>query len=468
MSSLNPGCQSWFAMEYWAILFAGMVLSGPVPAAAQIEPSVPDSLGVYLTRQMEERRIPGLAVAIARAGVILDARGLGLASIQSDAPVNPRTTFSLASVTKQFTAAGIMLLVEEGRIDLDASIGRYLADLPEEWQLITTRHLLTHTSGLPGLRSGFTGFDVTPLTISTEAQLEAALVDSLDFRPGERFQYSDVGYFILGVLTEQVSGVPWREFIESRIFTPLDMVDSYVLDQWKVRRNEARGYGLRDGELVNNRRVYHVVTPSYQGIFSNVLDLARWDAALYSDALLDSESLDQMWQPVRLNDGSLHPYGFGWQVWRQGTHRIQRHTGFTGTEIVRLPDDSLTIVVLTNLGADYDRVNSWGIALDIAAMIVPDLRDPGLRPDVAALERYIGDYSAQDGQRARIDLVEGHIYLVPVSTDRPVPLRYFGGNTFGVANSRRVVFTVDDEDVVTGFVIDDLGANTVRFVRAGG
>ncbi len=450
---------------YRTLLVAGLVLGGPVSDVAQAEPTVPDSLGIYLAREMEERRIPGLAVAIARSGVILDARGLGLASIQSDAPVTPRTTFSLASITKPFTAAGIMMLVEEGRIDLDASIGKYLSDLPDEWRQITTRHLLTHTSGLPGLGQGFKGFEVTPLTVTTEAQLEAAFADSIDFQPGERYQYSDVGYFILGVITERVSGEPWREFIKNRIFTPLEMVDSYVLDQWKVRRNEARGYGLRDDELVNDRRVYHVATPSYQGIFSNVLDLIRWDAALSSGALLSNESLDQMWQHARLNDGSLHPYGFGWQVWRQGKHRIQRHTGATGTEIVRLPDDSLTIVVLTNLGSGYDKVDAWGIALDIAAMMVPDLRDPGLRPDVAALERYAGEYSGRDGQGARIDVMDGQVHIVPASARRPIPLRYFGGDTFGVPDGRRVLFNVDDESRVTGFVLDDSGASAIRFVR---
>lgn len=466
MTAVRLGAGRWPIRACWTLLVAGSVLSDPAPAAAQVDRTVPDSLGTYLTRAMDERRIPGLAVAVYRAGVIIDARGLGLASVQSGAPVNPRTTFSLASLTKQFTAAGILLLAEDGRLDLDASIGRYLSNLPEEWQPITARHLLTHTSGLPGPGRAFTGFPVTPLTISTESQLNAALSDTLDFHPGDRYQYSDVGYFLLGVLTERVSGMAWREFIMRRIFAPLGMTDSYILDQWKIRRNEARGYGIRDGELVNNRRVYQVATPSYQGIFSNVLDLAKWDAALSSTVLLDSDRLEEIWQPVRLNDGSRHPYGFGWEVWRQGRHRIQRHTGFTGTEIVRLPDDTLTVVVLTNLGAEYDSVNSWGIALDIAAMMISDLHGD-TPPDVAALQRFVGEYRGYGGQQARIDLRDGQLYMIPARADHPVPLRSVGGDTFNATATRRVIFTVDDDSVITGFVMSSSGADAIRFIRTG-
>lgn len=377
-------------------------------------------------------------------------------------------SFSLASVTKQFTAAGIMLLVEEGQIDLDVSIGRYLSNLPEEWEPITTRHLLTHTSGLPGLGRAFTGFDVTPLTISTEAQLEAAFSDTLDFPPGDRYQYSDVGYFILGVLTERVSGMEWREFVEQRIFTPLRMCDSYVLDQWQIRQNEARGYGIRDGEFVNNRRVCEVATSLYEGIFSIVLDLAKWDAALSSNVLLDSASLKEIWQPVRLNDGSLYPYGFGWEVWHQGRHRVQRHMGFTGTEIVRLPDDALSVIVLMNLGAEYDRVDSWGIALDIAAMMIPDLRDPGTALDIVILQRFVGEYRGYTGQQTRIDLRDDQLYMIPARADQPVPLKFLGGHVFEAAVTRQVIFTIDAEDVVTGFVMMSSGADAIRFIRTGG
>ncbi|MDQ3556856.1 MAG: beta-lactamase family protein [Gemmatimonadota bacterium] len=355
----------------------------PGCAAAQtVRPAIttPDTLDRYIEREMRERRIPGLALAITRNGQILGQRGYGLASVQNDVPVTPATRFALASLTKQFTAVGIMMLVEEGKIDLDASITRYLSDAPPSWQPVTVRHLLTHTSGMPPIGEGFRGdprgmYD--QVWISTAESWAAARTDTLHSRPGQRWAYSDVGYFVLGIVTEQVSGTSWREFMRGRIFEPLGMTDTFILDHVGIHRNLAHGYTLRNDTLINLHRPWQFEQPSHFGIFSTVGDLAKWDAALYTDRLLSESSRRQMWTPVRLSDGSTHPYGFGWEVERPCGHAMMRHTGITGTEMVRLPDDTVTVIVLTNLGRGFGgTARSWGIAREIGRMLVPALQCP--------------------------------------------------------------------------------------------
>ena len=213
--------------------------------------ALPDSLDPYIQRQMRQRRVPGLALAIARNGTILTAKGYGLADAQNDVAMKPDTRFELASITKQFTAAGIMMLVEENKVDLDASVASYLPDIPDAWKAITVRHLLTHTSGLPTLGEDFSGFRTgtvvrRDLDVSTTLMYEAARADTLRFRPGEQYLYSDVGFFLLGMITEKASGVRWREFIKKRIFEPLAMTDSYVqqLHRFTRTRRVATPYGM--------------------------------------------------------------------------------------------------------------------------------------------------------------------------------------------------------------------------------
>jgi D-alanyl-D-alanine carboxypeptidase len=369
------------------ILLAVALSSCGTGQAAEMGPmarwhiAIPDTLDGYIEREMQERQIPGLALAIVRNGEIVRQRGYGLSSVQDDVPVTLDTRFELASITKQFTAAAVMLLVQEGKIDLDFSINQYLPDAPPSWQPIAVRHLMTHTSGLPPMGAGFSGSVggiYSRVSISAEHGYAAARADTLRSSPGERFAYSDVGYYLLGMITEQVSGTPWREFIRERFFEPLGMNESFVYDHVTIHPKMARGYTLREGTLINLHRPWRFEVPSHGiAIFSTVGDLAKWDAALYTDQLLTEASRRAMWTPVRLNDGNTHPYGFGWEVHEPGDRLLLRHTGITGTEIVRLPQDTVTVIVLTNLGRGFGgTARSWGIARAIAQMLVPSIRPP--------------------------------------------------------------------------------------------
>ena len=371
------------------LLLVGVLLAVAAPARA-------DRIDDYIKAEMQKRRIPGLALAVVRDGTVVKMKGYGLANLDHDVPVTPDTVFELASVTKQFTAAAIMKLVEEGKLQLDDPILWHLPQGPATWSAITVRHLLTHTSGLPGLEENFKALwpGGPRLNYSTVQLFNAATKDALSFPAGERFQYSDVGYFLLGMIIEHVSGQRYADFLDERFFRPLGMTSTSVIDQWKILKHRAAGYTIRDGQLVNIRRVAQAELASHYGVMSTVKDLVKWEAALAAGRVVSVASLGQMWTPVRLNDGSTFPYGFGWDVAERRGHRAISHTGITGTELSRFPDDRLTVIVLTNLGAHIGarlQVSPWGLTLGVAGRYIPGMlvstqkAEPD--PDPAATER---------------------------------------------------------------------------------
>jgi CubicO group peptidase (beta-lactamase class C family) len=357
-------------MLVFILLLLNLIISSRVSAQT-------DEVDDYVRAEMKRRMIPGLALVVIRDGEVIKMKGYGFANLEHDVPVTPDTVFELASVTKQFTAAAVMILVEEGKIKLEDPIAQYLSNSPEHWKDITVRHLLTHTAGLPNLENGFQALRKggARLNYTTAVLFNAAKNDTMSFAPGERWQYSDVGYFLLGMIIEKASGQRYRIFLADRFFKPLGMTSTSVLDQWSILKNRAAGYTLRNGEIVNIRRVAQVELPSHYGIFSNVQDFVKWDNALPTGKVLKLSSLEQMWTSVKLNDGGTFPYGFGWQFDERRGHRVISHTGITGTEYSRFPDDRLTVVVLTNLGRNLGTtgVDSWGIAQGVAGRFIPSL-----------------------------------------------------------------------------------------------
>lgn len=315
----------------------------------------------YLQAEMKKRRIPGLALAVVKNGAVVKLQGYGLANLEHAVPVTPDTMFDLASVTKQFTATAIMRLCEQGKLKLDDPISKYLTSAPPKWKGITIRHLLTHTSGMVSLAEGFADL-YDKLDTSTAEAFRSVAKDPLSFAPGEKHQYSDAGYFLLGMIIEQASGQRYHQFLRAQFFKPLGMTATSILDQWAVVKHRAAGYTLRDGELINIRRIWQDELASHYGALSTVRDLAKWDIALAAGTVVSEASLQAMWTPAQLNHGRSYPYGFGWEIERMGDRRVITHSGMSGTEYTRLPDDRLTIIILTNLGSrGLDAVNAWGL-----------------------------------------------------------------------------------------------------------
>ncbi|MGH9837753.1 MAG: serine hydrolase domain-containing protein [Blastocatellia bacterium] len=325
-----------------------------------------DKVDEYVKAEMQKQRIPGLSIAVVKEGKIVKAEGYGVANVEHNVPAKPGTVYKIGSVSKQFLATGIMLLAQEGKLSVDDKVSRRLDGTTEVWKDITIRHLLTHTSGIVREAPGF-----DPFKVQKDADvIKTAFGLPLRFTPGEKYEYCNVGYFSLAEIIAGVSGKSWSEFLNERIFAPLAMTATRSTTTSGIVPNRAGGYDWNK-EQMQNASDYLAVRPS--GAFlSSVLDLAKWDAALYTDKFLTASTREQMWTPVRLNSGATHPYGFGWSLNPLGNHRQVHHGGSLPgfrSHFSRFVDDKLSIIVLTNSGSASPET----IVRGIAALYISDL-----------------------------------------------------------------------------------------------
>ncbi|HSY93417.1 MAG TPA: serine hydrolase domain-containing protein [Candidatus Binatus sp.] len=310
----------------------------------------------YVKAEMERQHIPGLSLLVVQHGKIVRAEGFGLANVELQVPVKAETVFQSGSVGKQFTATAVMMLVEEGKIGLDDPLTKYFADAPATWKDVTVRELLSHTAGFGDYPKNF-----DYRKDWTEAE-ELKLIESipLAYPPGTKWAYSNFGYVTLGILIHRVTGEFYGDFLQQRIFQPLGMTSTRIISEADIVPNRAAGYRLVKGKLKNQEWVAPVVNTTADGsLYFTILDLAKWDAALYTEKLLKRSSLDLMWTPAKLKSGEANSgrvnsgnYGFGWFIDSRNGHRCIHHDGsWQGfeTAIDRYVDDELTVVALTNL-----------------------------------------------------------------------------------------------------------------------
>jgi len=311
----------------------------------------------FVRQQIKRQRIPGVAIAVVRDGAVIKEGGYGVADLKTGTPVTPDTVFKIASVSKQFMAAGIMLLVQDGRVRLDDPVGRHMPEVPGSWAGITIRHLLSHTSGLPREAPGW-----APSSTSDAADIRTAFSTPLRFAPGTKWEYSNLGYTVAGEIIVRVSGRPWPEFMTERVFRPAGMLATRTTTITEAIPNRAAGYS--DNDRLLEAQDWAAVRPG-GGFLSTVRDLARWDAVLYGDSILAEASRREMWTAMALADGSSALYGLGWFIHRPGARRQVWHSGgMPGfkAQLHRYLDDRVTVIVLINLDdADDDTIAS-GIA----------------------------------------------------------------------------------------------------------
>lgn len=369
-----------------------------------------DNVDDFIKAEMERQHVPGVSVVVIKDMKIVKMEGYGFANLELNIPVKPDTVFKIGSVSKQFIAAGIMLLVQDGKISLEDNISKFLEGTPETWKDITVRHLLTHTSGIVREAPGF-----DPLKIQPDADvIKTAYNSPMRFKPGEKYEYCNVGYFSLAEIIRKVSGKPWPEFLNETIFTPLSMTATRTTTMSDLVPNRANGYVWSNGKY-RNASVYLALRPS--GAFlSTVSDLAKWEAALNSEKLFKQTTLDQMWTKVKLNDGTTYPYGFGWSVDTAGGHKHIHHGGSLPgfrAQLSRFSDDKLTVVVLTN----GDNANAGWFALGIANLYVPGIiRERKVATvDPKIFDAYAGRY--QEGTDVLTISTEGDKLMLQVGTN---------------------------------------------------
>jgi len=329
------------------LLLISALLAGTCARGQSSDTAVAD----YVKAEMQRQHIPGLSLLVIKDGKIVRAEGYGLANVELQVPVKPETVFQSGSMGKQFTATAVMMLVEEGKVGLDDPLTKYFPDAPAAWKEVTVRELLSHTAGFGDYPKDF---DFRK-DWTEDQELKVVEGIPLAYPPGTSWEYSNLGYLTLGILIHRVTGEFYGDFLQQRIFKPLDMQTARIISEADIIPNRAAGYRLVKGELKNQEWVAPMINTTADGsLYFSILDLAKWDVALYTEKLLKRSSLELMWTPVKLKNGQVNKgdYGFGWFVEQRHGHRCIRHDGaWQGfqTTIDRYVDDHLTVVALDNL-----------------------------------------------------------------------------------------------------------------------
>ena len=312
--------------------------------------------------------VPGASVLVLKDGEPVVRQSFGLADLEQGIAAAPETNYRLASITKQFTAAAILLLAEDGILDLDDRVREWLPSLPESNDAITLRHLLTHTGGLVDYEEIMPADLEEPLRDADVLELQAG-ESRLYFEPGSRWSYSNGGYALLALIVERASGLSFPEFLQQRIFLPLGMANTIAyVEEGPPVPHRAYGHSLVEGEWTRTDQSLTSSVLGDGGIYSSIDDLARWDAALYDDRLLSDESRRLAFTPWVKSDDPAVDYGYGWRVTGETLWHSGETIGFRNV-IVRWPEQRLTVIVLTN----RNHPEPYALALKIAKAYQPAL-----------------------------------------------------------------------------------------------
>jgi CubicO group peptidase (beta-lactamase class C family) len=336
------------------LIYTGFLLMGVLCNAASAAPGdAISTMDRFVSAEMSRQKIPGMAIAVVKNGEVVLAKGYGFANLEHQVPVTTYSIFQSGSIGKQFTAAAIMLLEEQGKLRLDDRIAGYLPRTKARWGSITLRHLLTHTSGIPEYED-----EVDDRRNYSERQL-TELVGLLSRRSqaGHKFEYSNSGYLLLGIIIRTVTGKFHADYIREQIFEPLGMKTASIASDADVVPNRVAGYRMSNGRILNQDWVSPTFNQTADGCFLLSLDdFLAWDRGIRARALLKPESWSQIFAPVVLKSGKAHPYGFAWEFTHKGGQTVHGHDGsFRGFEasLTRYIEEGLTIIALANL-ADVD------------------------------------------------------------------------------------------------------------------
>ena len=347
-----------------------LLLSACIPFLTAAEADVDALFGEY-----NRPGVPGASVMVIRNGEVLYKHAYGMADLEEHAAAATATNYRLASVTKQFTAMSVLILMERKRLTLDNPLTKFFPDYPAYGKQVTIRHLLTHTSGLKAYE------DLIPADRTSQLKDLDVLKylerqSATEFPPGSQWRYSNTGYAHLALIVEKASGMRFAEFLQKNIFDRLRMAGTVAFeDGISTVRNRAYGYSERGGSFERTDQSQTSAVLGDGGIYSSVEDLYRWDQAFYTEKLVHASTLQQAFTPAVLNDGKKTGYGFGWEVGEYQGLKTVRHGGSTigfRTEILRIPDKKFTVIVLTNRngGKPADIANRLpGIYLGSAATV---------------------------------------------------------------------------------------------------
>lgn len=321
-------------------------------------------LAAYMDACADVNKFNG-SVLVSQDDQIVFEKGYGMANFEHDVANAPYTKFRIGSITKQFTAMAIMILEEQGKLKTDDPVSKFISDSPEAWTDVTIHHLLNHTSGIPSFTSMFTYRRDMMLPQSVSQMMARFKGKKLNFQPGEKFQYSNSGYYLLGAIIEKASGKTYEEFLREEICKPLKLNDTGYERFIPILKHRASGY-QRSGRGASHAPYLDMSQPYAAGsMYSTVRDLNLWDQALRQGKLISKERYERMYQPGKRN------YAYGWNVGKKLNRRSISHGGGINgfqTEILRFPEEKLCVVVLCNITPS----NPARVARDLAAIMLDE------------------------------------------------------------------------------------------------
>jgi CubicO group peptidase (beta-lactamase class C family) len=430
-------------------------------ADPQLPAPLPERLVEALFTNLLQGSSPGAAVLVAQDGRVLFAQGFGYANLEHSLPITPQTKFRIGSVTKQFTAAAILRLQEEGKLKVSDPLARFLPDYPRAGQ-VTLHHLLTHTSGIHCYTDKADFLSQVTQPIEPEKLLRSFQDDPYDFAPGKSWRYSNSGYFLLGYLVEKVSVNGYERYLSNNFFEPLGMKDTGVHRRGLRLSNEATGYSFDSGK-VSLAKDWDMSWAGGAGcLYSTVEDLHRWSEALFSGKVLKEESLQAALTPARLKDGKEptgplaggYAYGLVSTEYR-GLRLVHHGGGLHGfaSLLAAFPDQKLTVIILAN-AAPFSGLNASALAQEIAEIYLWDKMKPKeiSKPDVLAdpqtFAAYAGRYDYSLGLVMEITYQDGHLYAQLTAQARYEIFPKGRDEFFWKVVEARVCFEKDDQDKV--------------------
>ncbi len=426
-------------------------------ADARLPQPSPESLADALLRSQTTVSSPGAEVLVSKDGKIVYEKGFGLADVAKHVPITAHTRFRIGSITKQFTAAAILKLQEEGKLSVRDPLARFIPDFPRGNE-VTLIHLLTHTSGIHSYTDNpdFIAKVTTP--VEQDSLVAAIKTYPFDFNPGDRWQYSNSGYFLLGYIVGKVSGMPYGEFLKQNFFIPLKMTETGVHTRNAAIPDEAMGYMVEHDSVVRALDWDMSWAGGAGALYSTVGDLYRWNEGIFGGKVLHDSTLRAAWTPAKLKDGSpasipgAGSYGFGWMIGKtRGIDDIFHGGGLHGfiSSLARYPAEKVTVVALSN---SLYQVNAQNIAPQIAELFLYEKMDnqasfasaTGIDPKTYA--DYVGRYEYPQGAILSVTSEENRLYA-----------QLTGQSRFEIFPSKKDEFYWKVVDAQVSFVRDEKG-----------
>jgi len=419
------------------------------------------ALGQDLTAKFDElmnarfkRNEPGAVALVAKGGQPIYRKAFGMADLELSVPMKPENVFEIGSITKQFTAVSILLLEEEGKLTLKDPVTKWIEDFPMHGYTITIHHLLTHISGI----KSYTGMEKwTKLwrqDMKPKEMIDLFKNEPMDFAPGEKWEYNNSAYFMLGYIIEKASGMPYPEFLEKRIFTPLGLKNTSFGSMSRIIPNRARGYQKTD-TFVNAEYLSLTQPYSAGSIMSTVDDLLAWNIALHAGKVIRKETLQKAFVDPKLNNGKETHYGYGWGLNDiNGSLTYEHSGGIFGylTNGIYLPKEDVFVAVFSNCNCNPpDEVSTRMAALAIGKPY-PEAT-AGIKLDEAYLKTLTGVYEFEDGATRFITLEDGQLYS-----------QRSGGSKFKVLAKDKTHFYFETGFLYLEFVFEKSNVKELKFV----